>query len=95
MVYICEICVFSSFNKTLYNRHLNTGKHDKKAGETYYEAMFSSCCSMDLTVGTKNVVTTGATQYNLVRVSGNNLYLGDPSTSSYPSTGGEGAYVKQ
>ena len=65
------------------------------AGETYYEAMFSSCCSMDLTVGTKNVVTTGATQYNLIRVSGNNLYLGDPSTSSYPSTGGEGAYVKQ
>ena len=65
------------------------------AGETYYEAMFSSCCSMDLTVGTKNVVTTGATQYNLVRVSGNNLYLGDPSTSAYPSTGGEAAYVKQ
>ena len=65
------------------------------AGETYYEAMFSSCCSIDLTVGTKKVVTTGATKYNLVRVSGNNLYLGDPSTSSYPSTGGEGAYVKQ
>ena len=65
------------------------------AGETYYEAMFSSCCSMDLTVGTKNVVTTAATQYNLVRVSGNNLYLGDPSTSAYPSTGGEAAYVKQ
>jgi len=65
------------------------------AGETFWEAMFSACCSMDVTVGTKKVITTSTTQYNLMKVSGNNLYLGDPSTSSYPSTSGEGVYVKQ
>ena len=68
------------------------------AGETYYEAMFTSL-SMDLTVGTPSVYTTGTTQYNLIQVSVlndvQNLYLGDPSTSSYPSTGGQFAYVKQ
>jgi hypothetical protein len=62
------------------------------AGETYYEAMFSSCCSIDLTVGTKKVVTTGATK---IKVSGTNLDLGNESLTDYPSTSDGNNYVKQ
>ena len=84
--------------QTTYTQENFTILANTTAGETYYEAMFTSL-SMDLTVGTPSVYTTGTTQYNLIQVSVlndvQNLYLGDPSTSSYPSTGGQFAYVKQ
>ena len=65
------------------------------AGETYIEAIFSSCCSVDVTVGTATVIDTNTQMYNLIRVSDGKLYFGSESTSAYPSTGGEAAYVKQ
>ena len=80
--------------QTTYTQENFTILANTTAGETYYEAMFTSL-SMDLTVGTPSVYTTGTTQYNLIQNDVQNLYLGDPSTSSYPSTGGQFAYVKQ
>ena len=65
------------------------------AGKTHIDAQFSSCCSIDVTVGTATVVDSDTQMYNLIRVSDGKLYFGSESTSAYPSTGGEAEYVKQ
>ena len=65
------------------------------AGKTHLDGIFSSCCSVDVTVGTAVVITTNTALYNLIRVSGGKLYIGSESSSAYPSTGGEANYDKQ
>ena len=65
------------------------------AGKTHIDALLSSCCSVDITVGTATVITSNTAMYNLIRVSGGKLYIGSQSGSAYPSTGGEANYDKQ
>ena len=65
------------------------------AGKTHIDGILSSCCSVDITVGTATVITSNIAMYNLIRVSDGKLYFGSESTSAYPSTGGEAEYVKQ
>ena len=65
------------------------------AGKTHIDGIFSSCCSVDVTVGTATVITSNTALYNLIRVSGGKLYIGSQSSSAYPSTGGEANYDKQ
>jgi hypothetical protein len=67
------------------------------AGETYIEAVFSSI-SIDVTVDTAYVISTGAPVYNLVKESsGGNWYFGNESyiANTYPSTAGDVEFVKQ
>jgi hypothetical protein len=64
------------------------------AGETHIENSWSSI-SLDVEVGTAKVLNSGIQMYNLIRVSGGKLYIGNESSSAYPSAGGEMQYVKQ
>ena len=80
--------------KTTYRQDNQTFMAKTTAADTYITALWSAF-SIDFEVGTAKVLDTNTQMYNLIRVSDGKLYLGDESSSAYPSAGGEMQYVKQ
>ena len=81
-----------SDTKVTYTQANQTIMAKTTAGETFIEALFGS---IDVTIDTAYVATSGVTYYNLVKSSGANFYFGTESPTAYPSTSGEVAFVKQ
>jgi hypothetical protein len=85
-----------SDTKITYTQANQTVMAKTTAGETYIEALFGS---IDVTVDTAYVMSSGVPYYNLVKDSGDGFYFGTESpialTAAYPSTAGEVEYVKQ
>jgi hypothetical protein len=84
-----------SDTKITYTQANQTFMAKTTAGETFIEALFGS---IDVTVDTPYVISTGAPVYNLVKESsGDNWYFGNESyiVNTYPSTAGDVEFVKQ
>jgi hypothetical protein len=84
-----------SDTKITYTQANQTIMAKTTAGETFIEAMLGS---IDVTVDTAYVISTGAPVYNLVKESsGDNFYFGNESyiANTYPSTAEGAEYVKQ
>ena len=62
------------------------------AGETFIEALFGS---IDVTIDTAYVMTSGVTYYNLIKSGDNSFNFGTESPTAYPSTSGESEFFKQ
>ena len=84
-----------SDTKITYTQANQTVMAKTTAGETFIEALFGS---IDVTVDTPYVISTGVPVYNLVKESsGDNYYFGNESyiANTYPSTAEEVEFVKQ
>jgi hypothetical protein len=81
-----------SDTKITYTQANQTVMAKTTAGETFIEALLGS---IDVTVDTAHVVSSGVPIYNLVKESAAGFYFGTESPTAYPSTAGEVEYVKQ
>ena len=79
--------------KVTYTQANQTFLAKTTAGETFIEDLFGA--GLDVTVDTPYVSVSGVPYYNLIKVSGTNLYFGTESPQAYPSSSEAATYVKQ